>query len=175
MNTADRSIALLDAALRRRFGFVELLPDSVPLAGVVVGGLPLGPWLDELNRRIIQHAGRDARHLQVGHSYLLPGGAAVRDVSRFVEIMRDDIVPLLEEYCYEDFEALERILGPTLIQKARQRIDSSFFELARHGDLIQALLSAFENITATKQAVDADAAQAVGDEDVDAEEDVSTA
>src|SRR4029078_13485986 len=49
MNTADRSISLLDAALRRRFGFVELMPDSVPLAGVSVGGLPLGPWLHALN------------------------------------------------------------------------------------------------------------------------------
>jgi 5-methylcytosine-specific restriction protein B len=165
MNTADRSIALLDAALRRRFGFVELLPDSVPLAGVSVGGLPLGPWLDELNRRVVQHAGRDARHLQVGHSYLLPGGAPVRDVPRFAEILRDDIVPLLEEYCYEDFEALEKILGSTLIQKTKQRVDVGLFDPSRHMDLIQALLSAFEGITATKQAVEADVPADAADED----------
>jgi 5-methylcytosine-specific restriction protein B len=169
MNTADRSIALLDAALRRRFGFVELLPDSVPLAGVSVGGLPLGPWLEELNRRVVQHAGRDARHLQVGHSYLLPGGNPVRDVPRFAEILRDDIVPLLEEYCYEDFEALERILGSTLVQKAKQRVDVGLFEPTRHMDLIQALLSAFEGITATKQAVEADAAPSLEDEEDDGE------
>lgn len=167
MNTADRSIALLDAALRRRFGFVELLPDSTTLAGVSVGGLPLGPWLDELNRRVVQHAGRDARHLQVGHSYLLPGGAAVREVARFVEILRDDIIPLLEEYCYEDFEALERILGPTIVQRGKKSIDTSLFDPIKHGDLIQAILSAFENITATREAVEADVEPIDGFDDPD--------
>jgi 5-methylcytosine-specific restriction enzyme B len=152
-------------ALRRRFGFIELLPDSTPLAGGSVGGLPLGPWLDELNRRVVQHAGRDARHLQVGHSYLLPAGKPVRELARFVEIFRDDIVPLLEEYCYEDFTALEAILGPTLILRAKQRVNTSLFDPARHTDLIQALLSAFENIAATKQAVEADAVGAPLDDD----------
>ncbi len=54
MNTADRSIALLDAALRRRFAFIELMPDSRVLKGVSVEGLPVGPWLDELNRRVVR-------------------------------------------------------------------------------------------------------------------------
>ena len=71
MNTADRSIALLDTALRRRFGFVELMPDSSLLEDAQVADIPLGPWLDALNRRICEHVGRDARNLQVGHSFLL--------------------------------------------------------------------------------------------------------
>jgi 5-methylcytosine-specific restriction protein B len=99
----------------------------------------------------------------------LPGGNPVRDVPRFAEILRDDIVPLLEEYCYEDFEALERILGSTLVQKAKQRVDVGLFEPTRHMDLIQALLSAFEGITATKQAVEADAAPSLEDEEDDGE------
>jgi 5-methylcytosine-specific restriction protein B len=157
MNTADRSIALLDAALRRRFAFIELLPDSTTLTGISVNGLPLGPWLDELNRRVVQHAGRDARSLQIGHSYLLPGGSPVRELGRFAEILRDDIIPLLEEYCYEDFDALERIMGDRIVLKAKRRIDASLLEPERHDDLLQALMSAFAGITATLDAVRADA------------------
>jgi 5-methylcytosine-specific restriction enzyme B len=72
MNTADRSIALLDIALRRRFGFVELMPDSSTLAGAIAGeAIPLGQWLDALNTRIREHIGKDARNLQIGHAYLM--------------------------------------------------------------------------------------------------------
>jgi 5-methylcytosine-specific restriction protein B len=70
MNTADRSISLLDAALRRRFGFIELMPDSSQLAGRKAGGLPLGAWLDALNARLRQYLKHDARNLQIGHAYL---------------------------------------------------------------------------------------------------------
>jgi len=52
MNTADRSISLMDTVLRRRFGFVELMPDSTLLAGRKAGGLLLGAWLDALNTRL---------------------------------------------------------------------------------------------------------------------------
>lgn len=170
MNTADRSIALLDAALRRRFGFIELLPNSSTLAGVSIAGLPLAPWLDELNRRIVAYAGRDARHLQVGHSYLLPSGAPVRDLGRFVEILRDDVFPLLEEYCYEDLDSLAKILGSTLVPRAHGRIDAGLFEAPRHLELIQAMLSAFDTIVATRDAVQADPADAVAPDDDDESE-----
>src|SRR5215218_6915086 len=59
MNTADRSIALLDTALRRRFGFIELMPDSSVLGDTVVGDIPLGSWLNALNASIIANVGRD--------------------------------------------------------------------------------------------------------------------
>ncbi|MCA9040566.1 MAG: AAA family ATPase, partial [Planctomycetaceae bacterium] len=103
MNTADRSISLLDSALRRRFGFIELMPDSSVLAEIAIKGIPLRAWFDALNERIRQHAGRDARNLQIGHSYLLQGGSPVKDLPSLMRVVRDDIIPLLEEYCYEDF------------------------------------------------------------------------
>jgi 5-methylcytosine-specific restriction protein B len=82
MNTADRSIALLDTALRRRFGFIELMPDTSVLGDAVVEGVPLGPWLDALNRRVCEHIGRDARNLQIGHSYLLDAGRPISELSK---------------------------------------------------------------------------------------------
>jgi len=141
MNTADRSIALLDKALRRRFGFVELMPDSSVLAGAVVSGIPLGPWLDALNQRLLEYIGRDARNLQIGHAYLLDQGRPVASLSRFVRILQDDILPLLEEYCYEDFSTLAKILGPGLVDEQRQRLRYEMFEPAREDELVQALLS----------------------------------
>jgi 5-methylcytosine-specific restriction protein B len=127
MNTADRSIALLDAALRRRLGFVELLPDGAALAGADVDGLPLGPWLDALNARLRRHLGRDARSLQIGHAYLMHDGAPIADAGALRAALQDDILPLLEEYCYDDPAALEAIVGPALFDHEAQRFDERLF------------------------------------------------
>ena len=93
MNTADRSISLLDAALRRRFGFVELMPDGSVLKDSAVGGIALKAWLDALNTRIREHVGRDARNLQIGHSYLMHSGGPLKDVATLKRAIRDDIIP----------------------------------------------------------------------------------
>lgn len=170
MNTADRSIALLDAALRRRFGFIELMPDSKVLGTAAIEGLPLGPWLDELNRRVMEFVGRDARSLQVGHSYLLVNGEPVQDVARFAHILRDDVIPLLQEYCYEDFEALAQILGKDLVPKGKRQINESLFDPERRLDLMEALLAASEGIATTTKAIDAATPEEVDDDDADEED-----
>jgi 5-methylcytosine-specific restriction protein B len=166
MNTADRSIALLDTALRRRFGFIELMPDSAVLGDTVVGNaIPLGPWLDALNERILEHIGRDARNLQIGHAYLLDNGLPVTDFARFARIVEDDILPLLEEYCYEDYVALEEILGSGLVDANRQRIRHELFAPARRDDLIQALLAPSPELSASSQAVASESEQLEENED----------
>jgi len=169
MNTADRSIALLDTALRRRFGFVELLPDSSVCGNAAVAGIPLGPWLDALNRRILEHIGQDARNLQIGHAYLLEGGRPVSDFARFARIVQDDLIPLLEEYCYEDYAALARILGDDLVDEAAQRVREELFDPARRADLVQALLKPDPDILASRQAIAAEqeADEALAEEDGD--------
>jgi 5-methylcytosine-specific restriction enzyme B len=138
MNTADRSISLLDTALRRRFGFVELMPDSAQLAGRYAGELPLGVWLDALNRRLRQHLKRDARDLQIGHAYLLPP-QPISSMAEFARILRDDIIPLIEEYCYDDFSTLREILGSDLVDAEDARIRDDMFLPNREQDLILAL------------------------------------
>jgi len=139
MNTADRSIALLDVALRRRFGFVELMPDYTLFKGAAVGGLPLGPWLDDLNMRVRRLGGGDARNRQIGHAFLLTAKGPVATTEQFAAVLRDDIVPLLEEYCYDDFGQLAELLGPTLVDVSQQRIRRELFEPGRAEELTAAL------------------------------------
>ncbi len=153
MNTADRSIALLDTALRRRFGFVELMPDASILEQATVADIPLGPWLDSLNRRICEHVGRDARNLQVGHSFLMEGRGPLKDAARFFRVVRDEIIPLLEEYCYEDFEALHNILGGGLVDLANRTIRHDLFEEPTSPELVQALLAPCPDILTSLRAV----------------------
>jgi 5-methylcytosine-specific restriction enzyme B len=138
MNKADRSMSLLEAALRRRFGFVELMPDSSQLAGRKAGGLPLGAWLDALNARLRKHLKRDARNLQVGHAYLLPA-QPITSVADFARVLRDDLIPLLEEYCYDDFQTLRDILGSALVDVDVGRIREELFAPNREEELIQAI------------------------------------
>lgn len=158
MNTADRSISLLDAALRRRFGFIELMPDSAQLHGRKVGGLPLGPWLDALNARLRRHLKRDARNLQVGHAYLMPH-QPITSIAEFARVLRDDLVPLLEEYCYDDFAMLGDILGSTLVDVQAGRIRDERFDATAGDALIQALrFEEMEQFALPEDLVDADPA-----------------
>lgn len=138
MNTADRSISLLDAAVRRRFAFIELMPDIDCLDGRHVRSLPLGPWLSALNARVRKHLKRDARNLQVGHAYLMPA-AGINSFADFARILRDEIVPLLEEYCYDDFHTLQQILGKDLVDAEAGRIVDELFLPEREDDLLQAV------------------------------------
>lgn len=107
MNTADRSIAMIDAALRRRFKFIEMLPDSELLKDVFVEGIDIGKILDTLNKRITTLLDREHT---IGHSYFLD----LRDdpsIERLATIFENEIVPLLQEYFYDDYEKIQLVLG----------------------------------------------------------------
>jgi 5-methylcytosine-specific restriction protein B len=171
MNTADRSISLMDAALRRRFGFVELMPESAKLGGRMVGGLLLSAWLDALNTRLRQHLKRDARNLQIGHAYLMPN-PPITSVAEFARVVRDDIIPLLEEYCYDDFSMLRDILGDELVDPGAGRIKEEIFGANSEGDLIQAL--SFEEMQSSvlrHESTDSTAGNQASDTSAEADED----
>ena len=119
MNTADRSIRSLDAALRRRFAFVEILPDPSLLEGETVDELALDIFLMELNRRITATAGRER---QIGHSYFLSEGRAITSLDEFAEVVRLEIIPLLQEIAYDDFGKLAEYLGNELVDAHEQRL-----------------------------------------------------
>ncbi len=103
LNTADRSIALLDLALRRRFTFVEMAPEP-DLLTQTVEGIPLSALVARLNRRVAALLDDDHR---IGHAYFL--SVANLDDLRFVWYRK--VVPLLSEYFYGDGERLRMVLG----------------------------------------------------------------
>jgi 5-methylcytosine-specific restriction protein B len=165
MNTADRSISLLDAALRRRFGFVEMMPDGSVLKDSAVGGIALRAWLDALNTRIREHVGRDARNLQIGHSYLMQAAGPLKDVASLKRAIRDDIIPLLEEYCYEDYATLGNILGEQIVDVAAERIRHELFDDGQEDALVQGLLAPFSDISTSSEAISSEESQAAVDAD----------
>lgn len=108
MNTADRSIALIDTALRRRFGFVEMVPESTVLANVLVDNVvDIAEMLDTLNKRITVLLDREHT---IGHSYLLPLKKEPT-IELLADIFESKIIPLLQEYFYDDYEKIQLVLG----------------------------------------------------------------
>jgi 5-methylcytosine-specific restriction protein B len=171
MNTADRSISLLDAALRRRFGFVEMMPDGIVLRDSKVSGIPLRAWFDALNQRIRQHVGRDSRNLQIGHSYLMQSGSPIKEIAVLKRAIRDDIIPLLEEYCYEDYGTLASILGEELVDVASQRIRHELFDDGQEDALVQGLLAPFSDISTSSEAISSDESSVEDEPEEDNEDD----
>ena len=107
MNTADRSIALMDTALRRRFQFVEMMPESKVLDGIVVDGLNVSKMLDIINERI--KFLYDREHT-IGHAFF----TSLRtdpSIERLASIFEKSVIPLLQEYFYEDYQKIQLVLG----------------------------------------------------------------
>jgi 5-methylcytosine-specific restriction protein B len=136
MNTADRSLALLDTALRRRFEFIESMPKPSVLAGTIVShngvNINIEQMLTMLNKRIEALYDRDHT---LGHAYF----TRIKDLKvedRFNElksVFKNKIIPLLEEYFFEDWQKIRLVLGDN--QKSKQ--DHQFVqEIGREEDLL---------------------------------------
>ena len=103
MNTADRGIALLDTALRRRFDFVEKMPD-VRHVEADIENVDGRAMLKAMNERITVCLDREH---QIGHTYLI----GVKTIDRLAEVFQRSIVPLLQEYFYDDWAKIRSVLN----------------------------------------------------------------
>ena len=110
MNTADRSIALMDTALRRRFSFAELMPDADVLRKIgadKVGDLDVAAMLDKINERITFLYDREHT---IGHAFF----TRLKDeptLEALSAIFKKSVIPLLQEYFYEDYQKIQLVLG----------------------------------------------------------------
>ena len=125
MNTADRSIRLMDAALRRRFAFVEIMPDVGLLHGAMINNLALDDFLATLNQRIAEREGREK---QIGHALLLEDGQPVSEPESFARRFRQEMLPLLQEYCYDDYGVLASYLGDRLVDAEAKSLRSEILD-----------------------------------------------
>ena len=117
MNTADRSIAQLDTALRRRFAFTELMPES-KLINSEIDGISLKKLLEALNEKI-RKEGIALRDKQIGHSYFMK----VNNIEDLRITFAVEIVPLLQDYFYNDYKKLEEnILNSDFIDSDNMKI-----------------------------------------------------
>lgn len=146
MNTADRSIALLDIALRRRFAFLELLPEpellsTVNISVVEEDALNIGACLQSLNKRIVELRGAD---YQIGHSYFLPLQMISDDAEKLSyldDVWNYQVIPLLKEYFYGQADLLRQVIPSFFNQEDEGQPQSGSNPMELHGDDLVAALN----------------------------------
>ncbi len=129
MNTTDRSLTQIDTALRRRFAFQELLP-NYQLIEYNIGGIDLHRLLKHINEKIIDEG---IRNKQIGHSYFMN----LKNNWDLQYVMMYKIIPLLQDYFFNDYEILENILSTTFIDRKNEKINKiqdpiKFFEALKN-------------------------------------------
>ena len=125
MNTTDRSIALMDTALRRRFEFIEMLPDLEVLDGLEVDGINIKLMLEKINKRVEYLYDRDHT---IGHAYFM----SLKENATFEElenIFRNKIIPLLQEYFYDDWEKIRLVLADNQKEENYQFIKAKEYDI----------------------------------------------
>lgn len=125
MNTADRSTEALDTALRRRFTFLEMNPDYALLEATfgTKKGIHVAKLLKTINERIGKLIGKE---YQLGHAYFMSLKSA-NDLAGLKAIFQNRILPLLQEYFYNNYGKIELVIGEDFFVKGSQQSGTAFF------------------------------------------------
>ncbi|MFV8449766.1 McrB family protein [Vibrio campbellii] len=158
MNTADRSLAMMDTALRRRFDFVEMMPKPSLLKDCVVKHddceINLSELLTKLNERI--EILYDREHT-LGHAFFMPVKAFVeageqdKAFSALVSVFKNKIIPLLEEYFFEDWSKIRLVLADN--QKTNNEPQQFVLEQKQKADDLKSLFGKGHNLDQYGQSV----------------------
>ena len=121
MNTADRSVEALDTALRRRFSFIEMLPDPNIISNGASEGeiekIDLIKLLTTINKRIEVLVDRDHT---IGHAFFM----SAKSLNDLKAVIADNIIPLLQEYFYGDYKKMEMVIGSGFFNKtSAEKVD----------------------------------------------------
>ncbi|WP_417788535.1 McrB family protein [Stutzerimonas xanthomarina] len=125
MNTADRSLTMIDTALRRRFEFIEMMPKPELLDSVVVKGVNLSKLLGILNQRI--EVLYDREHT-LGHAFFMNVKKCLDEsdydaaFEELVHAFQNKIIPLLQEYFFDDWNKIRLVLGDNQKNESLQLI-----------------------------------------------------
>lgn len=154
MNTADRSLAMMDTALRRRFDFIEMMPEPKLLQGAVVQGIDLEQLLSVLNQRI--EILYDREHT-LGHAFFMPVKALVdageqgKAFNALISVFKNKIIPLLEEYFFEDWSKIRLVLADN--QKRNNEPQQFVLEQKQKADDLKSLFGKGHNLDQYGQSV----------------------
>jgi 5-methylcytosine-specific restriction protein B len=145
MNTADRSVEALDAALRRRFGFEEMQPNSELIATEVVVGLEkieLRLLFNTINKRIEKLLDKDH---QIGHSYFM----SILSLYDLKFSFKNKIIPLLQEYFFGDYGKIGLVLGNGFFELMETNNDNIFanFDDYDASDFSERIIYKIKNIS----------------------------
>ena len=131
MNTADRSIAILDTALRRRFEFTEMMAEP-ELLSRDCDGIDLCEMLTAMNQRIEYYYDREHT---IGHAYFMENGVSVKSVEKLCRIFKSRIIPLMQEYFFDDYEKIMFILNDEKRHRFIRELDTRYIKNSRRKNL----------------------------------------
>jgi hypothetical protein len=147
MNTADRSLALMDTALRRRFNFIEMMPDIDLLYddsddSITVENIQIAEMLKTMNQRI--EVLYDREHT-LGHAFFMP---LFDDptIENLASIFKNKIIPLLQEYFFENWESIRIVLGEDNKLAADQFIRENESNLDCFSNTVKAKYNRLNNV-----------------------------
>lgn len=142
MNTADRSITSLDTALRRRFEFVEMMPDVSELS-IDCEGINLQELLIAINTRIEYLLDREKT---IGHAFFI----GVENLEGLKKVFQNKIIPLLQEYFYNDYALIDAVLNYNGMIKIENEENAKYLQKIKNLDNVD---SEIYNITSFKNEI----------------------